>query len=117
MPNITKKNLIHAVSDKTGLTQVDTGIVIESFLEAVSGALRQGKNIEIRGFGSFKLKKKLARKARNPRTGETVHVKAGVRPVFLTSRELARRVDAASEAAELAESVSHPQINNDPFSK
>ena len=58
MANITKKDLVEKISNSTGLTQVDTKIVVESFLEAVSNALRDGKNIEIRGFGRFKIKKK-----------------------------------------------------------
>jgi len=66
MANITKKDLVEKISTTTGLTQVDTKIVVESFLEAVSRALREGKNIEIRGFGRFKIKEKKARMARNP---------------------------------------------------
>jgi nucleoid DNA-binding protein len=53
MSNVTKKDLVETISDKTGLTQVDSRIVVESFLAAISTSLRQGKNIEIRGFGRF----------------------------------------------------------------
>ena len=56
MSNVTKKDLVEKIADKTGLTQVDTKIVIESFLDSVSNALQKGSNIEIRGFGRFKLK-------------------------------------------------------------
>ena len=56
MPNITKHDLIARISDKTGLTQVDTRIVVESFLESIEHALTEGRNIEIRGFGRFKIR-------------------------------------------------------------
>ncbi len=93
MKNITKKDLVESISETTGLTQVDTKIVIESFLEAVSETLQQGRSIEIRGFGRFKIRKKNARMARNPRTGEQIQVNAGRKPVFEASNELRDRIN------------------------
>ncbi len=93
MANITKKDLVERISDATGLTQVDTKIVVESFLDAVSQALQSGTNIEIRGFGRFKIKEKKARTARNPRTNEHIEVEAGYKPVFEASKELRSRVN------------------------
>jgi nucleoid DNA-binding protein len=95
MPNITKKDLVEKIADTTGLTQVDTKIVVESFLESVAQALQSGRNIEIRGFGRFKIKTKKARIARNPRTNEKIPVKAGFKAVFESSRELCKRVNNA----------------------
>lgn len=106
MSNVTKKDLVERISDKTGLTQVDTKIVIESFLDSISKTLQGGKNIEIRGFGRFKIKRKKARIARNPRTNESVQVEAGFKPIFEASKELRNRVNdsylkrvAATESA------------------
>jgi DNA-binding protein HU-beta/integration host factor subunit beta len=93
MGNITKKDLVERIADATGLTQVDTKIVIESFLEAVANSLQEGRNIEIRGFGRFKIKEKGARTARNPRTNEHIQVEAGYKPVFEASKELRKRVN------------------------
>jgi len=93
MSNVTKKDLVEKISDKTGLTQVDTKIVIESFLDAIAKALQQGNNIEIRGFGRFKIKNRKARSARNPRTNEQIQVLAGYKPVFEVSKELRKRVN------------------------
>lgn len=93
MGNITKKDLVERISEKTGLTQVDTKIVIESFLDSVSKALQSGNNIEIRGFGRFKIKEKRARTARNPRTNEHIQVEAGFKPIFEASRELRNRIN------------------------
>jgi len=93
MANITKKDLVEKISDRTGLTQVDTKIVVETFLEAVSKALQSGNNIEIRGFGRFKIKRKKARMARNPRTNVHIQVPAGFKPVFEASKELKKRIN------------------------
>ncbi len=93
MSNITKKDLVEKISDTTGLTQVDTKIVVESLLEAVSKSLQEGRNIEIRGFGRFKIKERRARSARNPRTNEHIQVQAGYKPVFEASKELRKRVN------------------------
>lgn len=93
MGNITKKDLVEKISDRTGLTQVDTKIVVESLLEAVSQSLADGKNIELRGFGRFKIKEKRARIARNPRTNEQIQVQAGFKPVFEASKELKKRLN------------------------
>jgi len=96
MGNVTKKNLVEVISGKTGLTQVDTKIIVESLLETVSKFLSEGRNIEIRGFGRFKIKTKKSRIARNPRTGETVQVEKGLKPVFEASKELKKKVNTAA---------------------
>ena len=93
MSNITKKDLVEKISNRTGLTQVDTKIVVESFLESVAKALQDGNNIEIRGFGRFKVKQKRARTARNPRTNEFIEIEAGFKPVFEASKELRKRIN------------------------
>ena len=74
MGNVTKKELVEVIADQTGITQVDTKIVVENFLDAIANSLKLGRNIEIRGFGRFKVKEKKARTARNPRTGEKVDI-------------------------------------------
>ena len=96
MGNITKKDLVEKIADRTGLTQVDTKIVVESFLESVARALQNGNNIEIRGFGRFKVKQKRARMARNPRTNQYIEVEAGFKPVFEASKELRKKINDAS---------------------
>ncbi|MBN2036301.1 MAG: integration host factor subunit beta [Chitinispirillaceae bacterium] len=93
MKNVTKKDLVEQIAEKTGLTQVDTKIIVECFLDSISQALQQGKNIEIRWFGRFKIKKKQARRARNPRTNQYIEVGAGYKPVFEASKELRKRIN------------------------
>jgi DNA-binding protein HU-beta/integration host factor subunit beta len=86
----------------TGLTQVDTKIVVESLLDSIITSLCSGKNIEIRGFGRFKIKKKKSRVARNPRTGETVFVLEGLKPVFEASKELKKAMNVAGKKPDSA---------------
>ncbi len=95
MKNITKKDLVEQIADRTGLTRVDTKIIVECFLDSISQALQDGTNIEIRKFGRFKTKKKNARRARNPRTNEYIDVASGYKPVFEASKELRKRINDA----------------------
>jgi DNA-binding protein HU-beta/integration host factor subunit beta len=101
MGNVTKKNLVEIVSVRTGLTQVDTKVIIENLLDTVSLFLVEGKNIEIRGFGRFKVKVKKGRIARNPRTGATVEVIDGLKPVFEASKELKKKINNGVHESEI----------------
>lgn len=72
---MTRSSLIERVAQKVeGLTLKQTEIVVETVFESIKTALCKGEKIEIRGFGNFKLKERLARKARNPKTGDSVEV-------------------------------------------
>jgi len=84
---MTKADLVEGVASKTGLTKTDVAVVVDTFLNAIKDTLEGGKNIEIRGFGTFKVKLRKARKARNPRTGEEVPVPDRKVPVFKPSNE------------------------------
>lgn len=95
MANVTKKDLVEKVSEKTGLNQIDTKIVVETLLNSIGRSLQEGKNIEIRGFGRFKIKKQKSHKARNPRTNEEVMVEDRYKPIFEASNLLRDRVNNA----------------------
>ena len=79
---MTKADIVEQIAAKTGLTKTDTALVVEGVLESLKEALISGETVEIRGFGTFKIKKRAARRARNPRTGETMTgiVKHGLFP-------------------------------------
>lgn len=89
---MTKADLVDEIADRTGLTKKDVAETVDEFLEAVSRALVQGKHIEIRGFGTFKVKDRRPRIARNPRTGDQVQVPSRRVPVFKVSKELKDKV-------------------------
>lgn len=90
---MTKADIVDIIASATGLTKVETEAVVDGFISTVINALKEGKNIEIRGFGSFKVKKRKGRIARNPRTGEQVIVDEHFVPLFKVSKDLKHAVD------------------------
>ena len=83
---VTKADLVERVADMTGFTKTETAVICEGFLQAIKDVMAEGNNIEIRRFGTFKLKSRKARIARNPRTGEPVPIKRRIIPVFKPSK-------------------------------
>ncbi len=94
---MTKADLVEQIATNTGLTKKDTAEAVDEFLRAIKTALRSGRHIEIRGFGTFKVKERKARTARNPRTGEPVPLPARKVPVFKVSKELKNRINQEKE--------------------
>ncbi len=90
---MTKADIVDRVAAGTGLTKLETEAIIEGFFNTVIEALKSGNGIEIRGFGSYKVKKKNARNARNPKTGEKVFVPEHYVPVFKFSKDFKTLVD------------------------
>jgi DNA-binding protein HU-beta len=84
---MTKADIVDKVAIGTGLTKLETEAIIEGFFKTVIESLTEGKGIEIRGFGSYKVKKKNARHARNPKTGEQVQVPEHYVPTFKFSKD------------------------------
>ena len=92
---MTKADLVEQVADAIGprVTKRDCGLVVDAFLDTVKDALARGDHIELRGFGTFKVRHRKARTARNPRTGEPVQVPPRAVPVFQPSKHFRGRVD------------------------
>jgi len=99
---MTKADLVEQVTEAIGpgITKKDCALVVDGFLNAVKRALANGEHIEIRGFGTFKVRKRKARKARNPRTGDAVRVPSRSVAVFKPSKHLQARVAKSHEARE-----------------
>jgi nucleoid DNA-binding protein len=85
---VTKADIVDIVSHATGLTKVDTEAVIDGFIATITNSLQRGKRIEFRGFGSFSLKVRKPKKARNPGTGEEIKLPERIVPVFKPSKIL-----------------------------
>ncbi len=91
---MTKADLVEKVTATIARTagpmisKKDCARVVDAFLDSVRDALAAQHNIEIRGFGTFKIRNRKTRMARNPRTGEPVEVAARPVPVFKPSKEL-----------------------------
>lgn len=90
MKNVTKQEMVIYISRKTGLTMVDTKIVIEETLETIKNMLARGETIEIRGFGTFSTRLRKERPGRNPKTGEPALVPSRMMPKFKYSKEIKR---------------------------
>ena len=90
---MTKADIVEKVASGTGLTKIETEAIIEGFLNTVIQTLKEGSGIEIRGFGSYKVKSKKVRFARNPRSGEKVFVVDHFVPVFKFSKDFKQAVD------------------------
>ena len=106
---MTKADLVEQVYEAIGpgITKKDCGAVVDAFLNAVKQALAEGRHIEIRGFGTFKVRRRRARMARNPRTGDPVRVPARAVPIFKPSRLF--KEDVASRESEVAERPPPPE--------
>ncbi len=91
--NTTKADLVDIVAKGTGITKLETEAIIEGFLRSIIDTLAENKSIEIRGFGSFKVKKRRARDARNPKSGAKVFVPEHYVPAFKFSKEFKEMVD------------------------
>jgi DNA-binding protein HU-beta len=90
---MTKADIVNRVANATGVTKLETEVLVEGFFKTIADALANGEHIEIRGFGTFKTKKRLPRIARNPRTGEAVSLGEHFVPTFKPSRELRQLID------------------------
>lgn len=85
---MNKKELIAAIAGKAGLTKKDAEKALSAFVETVSGALKEGKKIQLVGFGTFESRKRAAREAKNPRTGAVVAVPETIVPGFKAGKAL-----------------------------
>jgi len=94
---MTKSELIVKMTDRLPyLTHKDAEIIVNTIFDSMVDTLQKGDRIEIRGFGSFKVKHRDARQGRNPKTGETVNIPAKRMPFFKIGKELNERINRPS---------------------
>ena len=92
---MTKSVLIEKVSEKSeGLTRNQTEIIVDTVFDCIRNALMKGEKIEIRGFGNFRLKTRGPRKARNPKTGDSVEVQGKKVLYFKVGKALKEELNA-----------------------
>jgi integration host factor subunit beta len=141
---VTKKEIVKTISEEIGLTQLKTKEIVQKTFDAIVETLITDDNhrIELRNFGVFEVKKRAARKARNPRTGDKVDVPAKYVVTFKPGKEMEEKVrqleereatrermeaeqQAAAQIAPITENpvvsadtpnVAQPTSNPDPFS-
>ena len=85
---MTKADIIKVLADQVGLTRREAAAVLSVVLDGVVEAIREGEKVELRGFGSFRTRKRQARAGRNPRTGAQVNVPPKVVPYFKPGKQL-----------------------------
>ena len=90
---MTKADIIREVSNMTGLTKVEIEAAFNSIIVNISDSLKRGERVDIRGFGSFLVKQRPARDARNPATREIVKLQERFVPVFKISKILKEDVN------------------------
>ncbi len=85
---MTKAELVEQVARNTELTKKHAEIIVNTVFESIVDSLKSGEKIELRGFGSFRIRQRNARIGRNPKTGEKVHVPAKSIPYFKPGKDL-----------------------------
>lgn len=91
---MTKAELIERVTEQVnGLTKRQTEVVVNTIFDSIKDAMAKGDKVEIRGFGSFRLRQRRMREGRNPKTGTKVFVPSKRVPFFKAGKELKELVD------------------------
>jgi len=90
---MTKAELVEKVSDQINLTKKQTEVVVNTVFQSITDSLSDGKKVELRGFGSFRIRERNARVGRNPKSGAQVDVPAKRVPFFKAGKELRELVD------------------------
>jgi nucleoid DNA-binding protein len=98
---MTKKEIVKQISDDLGLTQLKTKEIVQKTFDAIIETLLREKRIELRNFGVFEVKRRKARKARNPRTGERVDVEPKNVVTFKPGKEMEERVRSLKDVPEM----------------
>ena len=85
---MNKAEFIEAVADNAELTKADAGRAVDAMVAAITKALKKGDTVTLVGFGTFSVRKRGARTGRNPRTGDTIKIKASKNPAFKAGKAL-----------------------------
>ena len=86
--SMNKGELIDAVASAAGLSRADATKAVDAVLDSITGTLSNGGSVSLVGFGTFSVKARAARAGRNPRTGETIQIKASNVPGFKAGKGL-----------------------------
>ncbi len=85
---MTKADLVEIVAKEADMTKKDVEQLVEIIFDSIVGTLNKGEKIELRGFGSFRVRERSARKGRNPKTGEPVAIPAKRVAYFKPGKDL-----------------------------
>lgn len=111
---MTKSELIERLAEAAKLTKGKAELIVTTIFGAMTEAMVRGEGIEIRGFGSFTVRQYKSYEGRNPRTGDTVHVKPKRLPYFKVGKELRARVNVVDETTAAVVAPSTPATSTPP---
>jgi integration host factor subunit beta len=94
---MTKAELVEEVARAAELTKKDSEVIVEEVFKNIIQALNRGEKIELRGFGSFRVRQRDARRGRNPKTGAPVDIPAKRVPYFKPGKELKELINAQAD--------------------
>lgn len=95
---MTKSELIEAVAAKvSNFSRKDIEIIVDTLFDSMSTSLSKGDKVEIRGFGSFKIKEREGRQGRNPKSGENIFIESKRVPFFKAGKEIRERINNETE--------------------
>ena len=90
---MNKAELVDCVASKTGSSKKAAEAALNATIEAISASLKKGDKVQLVGFGSFEVRKRAARKGRNPQTGAEIKIPASKAPVFKAGKALKETVN------------------------
>ena len=120
---MTKADLVEDVARAAELTKKDAERLVEIVFESIIDTLNNGEKIELRGFGSFRVRERGARRGRNPKTGDPVNIPAKRVPYFKPGKELKELINedaatggggSATSTGETSDSATAPDDNRTP---
>jgi len=85
---MTKAELVEEVAKESGFTKKDAEVMVQTVLDSITNSIQRGEGVELRGFGSFRIRNRSPRQGRNPKTGSNVSVAAKKVPHFKPGKEL-----------------------------
>ncbi len=91
---MNKTEMIAAVAEKAGLTKKDAEKAVVAMVEAITESLKAGEKVQLVGFGTFEVKERAARTARNPQTGASIEIAASKKPGFTAGKALKDAINA-----------------------
>ncbi len=85
---MNKTELIDAVADEAEVSKAEAGRAVDAVISSITKALTKGDSVTLVGFGTFQVRKRAARTGRNPKTGDTIKIKASKNPAFKAGKAL-----------------------------
>jgi DNA-binding protein HU-beta len=85
---MNKSELIESMADAADISKAAAGRALEGMIEGITGALKKGDTVSVVGFGTFVVRERAARTGRNPKTGESIEIKASKSPAFKAGKAL-----------------------------